>query len=424
MKPSNYLLIITLILMTLNASAQEQTSEPDTLRKDALNVYMEASDYIRKEIPYINYVRDLKDADVYIMTSYRSTGSGGTEHNYFLVGQKKFAGMQDTIAVISNPDETQDAIREKEVKALKLALVRYIRETPLAEYIDIRFSMPIGETVSDDRWNSWVFRASVSGYFSGQKTYQSSNLNFNASAGRVTEKIKTEISAGFNQNNDKYQIEDESITNLTSSAYLDFLNVWAINDHWSYGGSSTMGKSVYDNFDFSFSLYPAIEYDIYPYSESTTRQLRLMYRIGLEYANYQDTTWYNMTEELLFAQKASAAYEVIQKWGSANFSLSWSNYLHDFSLNNLALSGSMNIRVAKGLSVNFGGSISAIHDQLSLRKEGASTEDILLQRRAMETSFRYFTHFGLSYTFGSIYNNVVNPRFGGGGHGGGMIIMY
>ncbi len=28
--------------------------------------------------------------------------------------------------------------------------------------------------------------------------------------------------------------------------------------------------------------------------------------------------------------------------------------------------------------------------------------------------YSYFFMFGLSYTFGSIYSNVVNPRFGSG----------
>jgi hypothetical protein len=40
----------------------------------------------------------------------------------------------------------------------------------------------------------------------------------------------------------------------------------------------------------------------------------------------------------------------------------------------------------------------------------------------LQTGFRYFGSFGLTYTFGSPFNNVVNPRFGGGG-GGGMIFF-
>jgi hypothetical protein len=52
-----------------------------------------------------------------------------------------------------------------------------------------------------------------------------------------------------------------------------------------------------------------------------------------------------------------------------------------------------------------------IHNQLSLPAAGASTEDILLRQKELETQYSYFTNITLSYTFGSIYNNVVNPRF-------------
>jgi len=48
-------------------------------------------------------------------------------------------------------------------------------------------------------------------------------------------------------------------------------------------------------------------------------------------------------------------------------------------------------------------------------KGGATTEEILLHRKELETQYQYYISFGLSYTFGSIYNNVVNPRFGSGG---------
>ena len=61
--------------------------------------------------------------------------------------------------------------------------------------------------------------------------------------------------------------------------------------------------------------------------------------------------------------------------------------------------------------MNFWGRYSAIHDQLNLNKSGASDEDILLQRRALESQYSYSMSVGLSYSFGSIYNNVVNPRF-------------
>ncbi len=45
-------------------------------------------------------------------------------------------------------------------------------------------------------------------------------------------------------------------------------------------------------------------------------------------------------------------------------------------------------------------------------KEDASFEDILLRLKQLQTNYSYSLSLGLSYSFGSIYSNVVNPRFG------------
>ena len=157
------------IMIGLCTMAQETETASDTLRKDALNVFMEASDYVRKEIPYINYVRDIKDADVYIIDTRQPTGSGGREWTYYLVGQHEFAGMRDTISFTTTPDETVDGRRQKEIATLKMGLMRYVAETPLSKYINISFTEPLSETVTTDRWNSWVFSASVNAYVMGEK---------------------------------------------------------------------------------------------------------------------------------------------------------------------------------------------------------------------------------------------------------------
>lgn len=417
------LLLILTVLVPLATFAQEPSNPSDTLRKDALNVFMDASDYIRKEISFVNYVRDIKDAHVYIISSYRRTGSGGSEVSYFIVGQREYAGMADTIIVNTGPDDTDDIRRQKEVNGLKMGLVRYVMKTPLASFIDVRFNIPVSETVSTDKWNSWVFRSSIGGFLQGQKSYSSSNIFTSISANRVTEKIKTEMSLSYDRGEDSFDLGESIITSLNQSKDINFMNVWAINSHWSYGGSISLGSSSYSNSDLSLSILPGIEYNIFPYSESTRRQLRMMYRAGFEYQNYTDSTIYDKLEEKLLMHSFSAAYQVVQKWGSVNLSLNWRNYLHDFSKNNFGLSGSVNLRVAKGLSVNFGGSYRIVHDQLGLVKGGATPEEILLRRRELATQYSYFSSFGFSYTFGSIYNNVVNPRFGSSG-GSHMVISF
>ena len=55
--------------------------------------------------------------------------------------------------------------------------------------------------------------------------------------------------------------------------------------------------------------------------------------------------------------------------------------------------------------------LGRIEDQLLISREGLSDEDILLGRFERPTDMTYELSFGLSFEFGSIYNNVVNNRF-------------
>lgn len=418
-------MIVCVLFVSICIQSFSQTSQAksDTLRKDALNVFMDASDYFKKEIPYINYVRDIKDAGVYIISTSQRTGSGGREYSYFIVGQNEFSGMKDTISFVSSPDDTEDMIRMNEVRTLKMGLMRYVAKTPLSKYMNITFSEPLSETVSTDKWDSWVFGANLNGYFSRDETYNSSYISGNISANRVTKDWKINLSASYSYSVNKMDIDEDIYISEYYNKSFNALVVKSLTDHWSYGGSLFLGASSYSNTQFTSLISPGIEYDIFPYSQSTRKQLRLLYKIGFNPVTYIDTTIYDKTKEYLWLHSISAAFESVQKWGTIDLTLGYNNYLHDWSKNNLYLNGFLDLRIAKGLRLTFGGGVSMIHDQLGLEKGGATTEEILLQRKQLATQYQYFMSAGFSYTFGSIYNNVVNPRFGNGG-GGGMSISF
>jgi hypothetical protein len=82
----------------------------------------------------------------------------------------------------------------------------------------------------------------------------------------------------------------------------------------------------------------------------------------------------------------------------------------------------LNLRLFRGLSLNVNGFYSRIHDQLNLPRGEATDDEILLRRIQLATDYQYFTSFGITYTFGSIYSNIVNPRMQGS-TGGGMIMF-
>ena len=45
-------------------------------------------------------------------------------------------------------------------------------------------------------------------------------------------------------------------------------------------------------------------------------------------------------------------------------------------------------------------------------KGNLTREEVLLRQSQLATTYRAFIYMGISYTFGSVLNNVVNPRFG------------
>ena len=129
---------------------------------------------------------------------------------------------------------------------------------------------------------------------------------------------------------------------------------------------------------------------------------------------YNHTTVFDKIRENRLQHQLQIAYRVQEKWGSINVALEGSNYLFDFKKNRLELDGSISIRVVKGLSFSIRGGIARIRDQLSLAKGELSEADILLQLQELESAYNVDGGMSLTYTFGSIFNNIVNPRFGNG----------
>jgi hypothetical protein len=143
--------------------------------------------------------------------------------------------------------------------------------------------------------------------------------------------------------------------------------------------------------------------------------LTFQYTVGHDYHRYRDVTIFDKLREQLVDHRAEVGLSLRQPWGSANAQMSLTQYLTNPSKYALGTFGFGDFRVFKGFSVNFFGEYSRTRDQIYLPRGEASTEEILLRQRQLLTGYQYFFNFGISYSFGSIFNNIVNPRFGGAG---------
>lgn len=397
---------------------QEEVPDSSVQRVNGLRIFIDCArcdmNFIRDEVPYVNYVRDVKEAQLYILETRERTGSGGNKYTYAFVGQQEFLGVNDTLSYSSRPDDTRDYQRIWRTQMLKMGLMPYVAKTPLYSEVIINPTDAVERDVVEDNWNNWVFELEAEPDFEGEESYKELELRSSASATRITHEWKLELDFDHRYTRTKYTYDDTLYTNEKSYQGLDLLVVKSLGEHWSAGLRSELVSSSYNNIDLGLDVMPSLEYNIFPYSESTHRQLRLLYGVGASFRAYNDSTIYDQTEELLWQQSLQIAYQVQEKWGSVNVSLEGSNFFHDFSKNRVELGGYVSIRIFKGLSVRVRGSVGRINDQLSLVRGSASEAEILLQLQELQTSYHLEGGLGLTYTFGSIYNNIVNPRFGNG----------
>jgi hypothetical protein len=147
------------------------------------------------------------------------------------------------------------------------------------------------------------------------------------------------------------------------------------------------------------------------------RQFTLQYGLGVSFVRYEEETVFEVFEETIFEQSLTASLGLQQPWGSVFTSLTASHFLDDPSKNQMTLFGNASLRIVRGLSINFFGNVSRVRDRVFLARRGATDDEVLLRRRALETNFDYSMNISIRFTFGSIFNNIVNPRFDRGGGG-------
>ncbi|RUA25303.1 MAG: hypothetical protein DSY76_06765 [Bacteroidetes bacterium] len=413
--------LFSFIILSLNIKAQNN-NENNSLssREAAVNLYLDCNScdltYFRQNFTLINYVRDRKVADVQVIVSTMRNGGGGKEYIMQFIGLGRFGHLKDTLKFNTKADATRDEIRKEQLKTLKLGLVPFILKTPYANKISVNYAQETVKAKENDPWNNWVFRISGNSWMNGQKNYNSTNVYTTVSASRITEDIKHETRVNLNFSENKYRLYNSkdsliySANTISRGVYFEHSTIWSMGEHWGAGVQVNAWQSTYSNIDAAYKIQPEIEYNLYKYSNASRKQLRFAYKIGANYRNYTDTTVYNKTEEYLAEQKFEINYKYITNWGSIRSAVNWQNYLHDFSLYSIGTSLSMNIRIFKGLSFNIYGNLQMPRNQISLVKTASTPEDVLLHQRELSTNYSYYTSIGIAYTFGSIYNNVVNPR--------------
>ena len=416
------MLLFVAVAGTTPLSAQE---EPPAER---LKVFLDCQtfgcdqDLTRREITWVDWVIDREDADVHLLVASARAGAG-TVFDISFIGRGRFEGEESSLTHSSSSTDTQDERRRGLIERFKLGLVRYAGGTAAAEFLRVEYNVPGAAsaapvTPENDPWNLWVFAASVGGSARAQSLTSSTSVNGSGSASRTSETWKFRWGARANYTEDEFEFSDgTTTTSLRRRSGTDVLLVRSLGPHWGVGGRASVTSSTFDNEDLKINIQPTVEYNIFPYSESSRRQFTFQYRVGASRVSYDEETIFEVLEETLYEEILTVSLQLQQPWGSTSTSVTVSHFFDDFEKNRLTVFGNANVRIVRGLSVNFFGSIARVRDQVFLPRRGASDEEILLRQRTLATDRNYTININLRYTFGSIFNNIVNPRFDSGGGG-------
>ena len=379
--------------------------------------------FLRTEITLVDLVSNRNVADVHVLITAVENGNGGKSYQLIFFGSSRFANNSDTLKFNTVPNSTSFEVRETLANYIKLGLIPIISKMPLSKHVKIEFKMPIdtSKAISSfstkDPWNYWVMRIGVNGSLNADQVYKSTIASGNISANRTTDKIKLNFSVYAGYNKYEYTFDNNGIPVIYNFINTDYQVqhslVKSISKHWGFGYDASVSNNTFSNNKLRSYFKTAFEYSFFPYQEVNNRLLTISYGVHVRSNKYYDTTIYLKTSELLYGQTIQARLSLNKKWGTVSSQVSYSNYLHDPSLNNLYMRLQMDVRITGGLSFSMYTSGGLVRDQVFLVKGTASEQDILTRRRQIASDYNIYSGVGISYRFGSVLNNFVNPRLEG-----------
>ena len=398
-----------------NDYLNEQSTTSDSILNEAPKVFLDCFfcdvEYMKQNMPFVNYVRDRKYADVHVIGLRQRTGAGGWEESFEFIGQHRFKEMVDTLSTIIGPNDSADQKRESEMNLFKLGIIRYAAKTPISTFFTIDFNQPIEQKNIVDKWKNWVFEISANGWMNGSDVSTMTSFWSEINVEKVNPDFRFEFNLSADYMESKQVLSDQTFSSILRGQDLNTEGVWSISDHFSWGIFGHARTSIFNNYALTYHLIPGIEYNLFPYSISAKKQLRISYRLGAGQTYYNETTIFDKDKEFVPHHSLRIAHRIRENWGNVNIGLNGTQYLHNTRLYSVRAFGNINLRIAKGFNFNLSGNFGITQDQISLSKTGLTDEQILTGQGQRATSYTFYSSIGLSYTFGSIFNSIVNPRF-------------
>lgn len=425
-----------LALLIIGPALGEETMLPDAASAAGLRVFLDCGDaddqdcdeacdfdYLRQRATFVDYVRDPRDAQVHVLVTTQPTGGEGCEYRLEFIGRERFSGMDQVHLFVSPEPDTEDERRRRLERVLELGLVPYALQEPIGEELELRHDVPsalvrMGRRPEDDPWDSWLFRAELEGQVGGEARRDDVSVDASFTANRTTPAWKTELDLDLEYERTTVDLDDQpDFRSSLRDHGIGGQVVKSLGAHWGAGVGGWWGADSFVNLASSARAATALEYNVFPYDESSQRRLSFAYFLGASWLRFEEMTIFGRTGQTATDHGLTVVFDLNRPWGRSRLDVEISQLLRDLSRSRLTLRGEIEYRLVRGLSLSLQADVSRIRDQIFLPARDATDEEILLERRALETDFRFEIGVGMSFTFGSIYSTVVNARLDGAERG-------
>lgn len=420
----SFCLFIALFMSLVITVAPVRAQEPQ-LQK--VKVFLDCNtrcdfDYIRTEINIVDFVLDRTMADVHILLTSAINGGSGRNYQLIFFGQHDFESNTDTLYCSLPENASAVVTRESLIRRIKAGLMPYVSRSLYMDLVDINMKATASESSDlkardseSDNWNYWVYNIGSDANFNMDQVYSAGRIRGNLSASRTTPdwRVSFYLTGAYNSSTYKYEENGLPVVyNVSNRDYqLSHFLGYALSDNWSLAYETFVSSNTFTNNKDKKYFATALEYGIFPYKDVNSRFFTVSYRLDVRRNVYYDTTIYDRISETIYGNRLETNLNLKQKWGNLNARILYSTYFRDLNQFNVSMSLGFDIRLTGNLSFYTYSNGGIVRDQVYLAKGDASTQEILTRRRQLASGFNFNTSAGLNYRFGSIMNNVVNPRF-------------
>lgn len=384
-------------------------------QSDKIKVFLSCrcdDDFIKQNTLVFDYVRDRTLSDIEVFVFEITNASGGRNYSFEYKGKNNFQNIENKISTDIPKNLTFSEAREQLLKTYKLGMVYFMQNTAFQNQLEVTFHDV--ETKSDelttDQWKNWVFEVSGSFNFENETSIKEEEYNLGLGVDRVTEMWRVRSDFGMRRSVKFFSGDEENYSSERKRTFFSGSVVRSLSNHFSTGFFGYYLNDTFRNYRSFVNFSPALEYNFIPYAEVLTREVTLAYKVGYNFYEYFEKTIYGFLNQKMFNQSLTLNLRYREKWGSVYSYLVASQFLDQPDQNRLTLNNNINLRIVRGLSLRISGNFQLIRDQINLPSGEASIEDLLLRQRQISTDFQNRISLGLSYTFGSIFNNIVNTR--------------